>query len=182
MPSTCPRSAFSIASEYSFASTPVSDTKIARMPAIGPSPIARTNTSAQMSWSSPRNTSNTRRVRKRNTALGITLRAPRKPSGSATTDASSVPRNAIATVSSIDFKISTWSQVANCDQSTISPTITQSRSRPEKIFAEIEQPVQVAKPRHDANSQCRADRALRPRHGEGAGQARASRIDVGPVD
>ena len=54
---------------------------IASTPASGPSPTARTNASAQMSWSTPRNPSNTRRIEKCASAFTSTLRAPRKPSG-----------------------------------------------------------------------------------------------------
>ena len=109
---------------------------------MGPRPTARTNTKAQISWSNPRIPSNIRRVKKRKTRAGMTLRAPRKPNGNEIANASMLPRKAIATVSSMDRSNSAWSHPAKSVQSTISRTMTHSCPRPLKTLS-------------NSNSQCR---------------------------
>ena len=75
---------------------------MARMPAKGPSPTTLIQISAQISVSTLRMVSRKRRVTKRKTQPGMTLRAARKPNGRASGAASSVPRNAMARVSASD--------------------------------------------------------------------------------
>ena len=98
-PLTCSRSVFSIASAYNLVSTPISFTAMARMPAKGPRPTTLTKKIAQTRLSIPRTTSLERRTRKRTGPKGMIFRAPIMARGMAITDATSVPRNAIAKVS-----------------------------------------------------------------------------------
>ena len=83
MPSTCLRSAASIASENSLPNAPKSDTAIASTPANGPRPTTLIQTSAQISVSTPRIESRKRRTGKRRMFEGTMLRAASRLTGSA---------------------------------------------------------------------------------------------------
>ena len=99
MPSTCLRSAASMASENNFPNAPKSDTAIASTPANGPRPTTLIHTNAHISVSTPRIESNTRRTGKRMKPEGMIFRAASKLTGKATTAAMVVPSSAIDSVS-----------------------------------------------------------------------------------
>ena len=72
---------------------------MASTPAKGPRPTTLIQMSAQISVSTPRIVSKTRFSGSRTRAVGMTLRAASTPSGKANNAASSVPSNAMASVS-----------------------------------------------------------------------------------
>ena len=74
---------------------------MAMAPVIGPGPKARDRMMVQISPSTPRMKSKTRRAAKRRGPSGLKLRAARKDSGKATRAAVIVPRKAIRIVSKI---------------------------------------------------------------------------------
>ena len=82
-------------SDISLAKAARSAEAIASAPANGPSPTTLIQISAQISVSMLRMVSRLRRVSTCSTPLVTTLRAARKPSGTASTAAVSVPSSAI---------------------------------------------------------------------------------------